>query len=77
MLSENQACELLTPVCTRIAEGLHHMKRRGVNLLNRKYLKRSCNPCNGYVEKHPLYAIENGLSVSVHKKETNNEQIKS
>jgi hypothetical protein len=52
------------------------MKRRGVNLLNRKYLKRSCNACNGYVEKHPLYAIENGLSVSVHKKETNNEQIK-
>jgi len=68
MLDENNLCEMLTPICTKIAEGLHHMKRRGINLLNRKYLKRSCNACNGYVEKHPRWAIENKLLVSVHKK---------
>lgn len=68
MLAQSQVCELNTPDCTRIAEGLHHMKGRGVHLLNRKYLKRACNACNGYVERHPQYALDNGLSVSRHKK---------
>lgn len=69
MLAADDRCEMKTPECTGKAQGLHHMKRRGINLLTRKYLKRSCNPCNGYVEKHPLFAIETGLSISVHKKE--------
>lgn len=67
MLSENNECELKTPVCIQIATCLHHSKRRGVNLLNKKYLKRSCEPCNGFVESHPQYALDNGLSISVHK----------
>jgi hypothetical protein len=69
MLAADPMCEMNTPVCTRKAEGLHHMKRRGVNTLNRKYLKRSCNACNGYVEEHPLWAIENKLSLKVHSKQ--------
>lgn len=68
MLDENNLCEMKTPVCTGIAEGLHHMKRRGVNLMNRKYLKRSCNACNGWAEKNPLKALELGISVKVHTK---------
>lgn len=69
MLAVDDRCELGTPVCTKIATGLHHMKRRGVNLLNRKYLKRACNACNGWVEKNPKQALELGMSVLVHKKE--------
>lgn len=67
MLTESNRCELSTPVCVQIANGLHHKKRRGANLLNKKYLMRACNPCNTYVEQFPLYAIEKELSVSVHK----------
>lgn len=67
MLLENDRCELNTPVCTGAAQGLHHQKRRGSNYLNRKYLLRSCNACNGYVERNPKYAVEHGLSLSVHK----------
>lgn len=65
-LAENPLCEMTTPACTRIAEGLHHMKGRGANLLDEKYLLRSCNACNLYVELHPLWAIEKGLSISKH-----------
>lgn len=68
MLAENPYCELVTPECTGIAQGLHHMKGRGVHLLTRKFLKRACNACNGYVERHPAYALEKGLSVSRHTK---------
>lgn len=69
MLAIDIKCELHTPECTGTAQGLHHMKKRGSNLLNRKYLKRACNACNGYVERHPQYAIEKGLSVSKFTKE--------
>lgn len=68
MLSENPFCEMRTPVCTNLAQGLHHMKKRGDNYLNKEYLKRSCNPCNLYVEEHPLYALEKGLSLRRHSK---------
>lgn len=68
MLAESPYCELSTPDCTGIAQGLHHMKGRGIHLMNRKYLKRACNGCNGYVERHPQYAMDRGLSVSRHKK---------
>lgn len=64
MLAADPYCELRTPACTQKAQGLHHMKGRGKYLLVRKYLKRACNACNGYVENHPQYALEHGLSVS-------------
>lgn len=67
MFAEDNRCELRTPACTGTAQGLHHTKRRGVNLLNKKYLLRACNACNGFVEADPQYALDNGLSVSVHK----------
>lgn len=69
MLAISNRCELATPDCTGTAQGLHHMKGRGANLLVRKFLKRACNACNGYVERHPAYALEHGLSVSRHQKE--------
>lgn len=70
MLAESNVCELKTPVCTKIAQGLHHTKRRGALLLVKKYLKRSCNACNGWVERFPVEALKQGLSVSVHKIES-------
>lgn len=69
MLAESPYCELQTSDCTGVAEGGHHMKGRGVNLLVRKWIKRACNACNRYVETHPHYALANGLSVSRHARE--------
>jgi hypothetical protein len=68
MKAESDLCELKVPgVCTGKMEGLHHQKKRGANYLNRKYLRRACNACNGWCESHPLEAIEMGLSISKHK----------
>lgn len=64
MMAESDRCELSTPVCIIKAQGLHHMKKRGKNLLNKEFLKRACNPCNLFLEENPLYAIEKGLSLS-------------
>lgn len=69
MAAVSNKCEIKSPVCTKIMEGLHHMKKRGANYLNKKFLKRSCNPCNHYIEEHPGWAKENGHSVSKFKKE--------
>lgn len=65
MSAESDDCELRVPgVCTGTMQGLHHQKKRGSNYLNRKYLKRACNACNGWCESHPLEAVEMGLSIS-------------
>lgn len=67
MLKESNLCEIQSVVCTKKATGLQHAKRRGVNLLNKKYLIRCCDPCNGYCEQHPQWALDNGFAISVHK----------
>lgn len=67
MLAEDDSCELRTPECTGQAQGLHHKKKRGSNYLNKKYLARACNACNGWCESHPLEAVEMGLLISNHK----------
>lgn len=65
MFASGKDCQLRVPgVCENIAQGLHHMKKRGANYLNKKYLKRACNACNRWAEKHPKEAIENGVSIS-------------
>ena len=68
MLEQDDRCQLNTPVCSLKAQGLHHQKRRGSNLLNRKYLLRACNLCNTFLENNVKYSLENGLSILVHKK---------
>lgn len=69
MLKENPNCEIKETGCTKIATGLHHMKKRTpATLLDKRFLKRSCNNCNLYVELHPLEAIEKGHSISKFKK---------
>jgi hypothetical protein len=69
---QSKNCEIKSPVCTKRAEGLHHMKKRGAELLNKKYLKRSCNPCNQYLEEHPNWGKEKGFIISKHQVETSN-----
>lgn len=69
MLEESSVCEMKTPVCTGVATGLQHKKRRGKHLLDKKYLLRSCDACNGWAEEHPLEAIAMGIAVKVHTKE--------
>jgi hypothetical protein len=75
MMAVSDKCEINSPDCTHIAQGLHHMKKRGAEYLNKKYLKRSCNACNRYCENHPKWAIVNGHSVSKFKPEENRDKI--
>lgn len=63
--SKSTDCEIKSPVCTHKSQGLHHTKKRTPStLMNKKYLKRSCNACNLYMEEHPDWASEKGLSIS-------------
>jgi len=66
---ENKVCLILSPVCTVKATCVNHKKRRGKNLLNQKYWEPSCFHCNGYIERHPDWALENGHLISVHQVE--------
>lgn len=62
---ESNECELkVQGVCTGFMEGLDHTKKRGKYMLERKYLKRSCNACNGWKELHPLEALRMEISIS-------------
>lgn len=67
LLKQNNQCEVKAPGCTKIAQGMHHVqKRTEKNMLDVKNLVRACNHCNGYIEKHPLWALEQGFSKSKH-----------
>lgn len=69
MLKENPMCEIKEFGCEWKATGLHHQKKRSpATLLDKRYLKRSCNSCNLWCELHPLEAIEKGHSISKFKK---------
>lgn len=64
MLLKSKRCEIHSPVCSKVAQGLHHMRRRGEFLLDKKYLKRACNNCNSYIEQYPEWAIEHGFTLT-------------
>lgn len=64
MLLKSKKCEIHSPVCTKIAQGLHHMKKRGAFLLDKRFLKRSCNNCNSYLENNTDWGIEHGFILS-------------
>lgn len=71
MLAEDDRCAMkVLGVCSGKAVTVQHMKRRGSNMLNKKYLKRSCSPCNLWAESNPVEALAMGIAVSVHKIET-------
>lgn len=65
MLGCNNKCEIKSPVCTGIANGLNHKQKRSPsNLIDIKNLERSCNACNSFVENNVDWAIENGHQIS-------------
>lgn len=51
-------CQLKIPgVCTTVATCVHHVAgRTGKMFLDKKFWKRSCHPCNGWVEDHDAEA---------------------
>ena len=62
---ESNLCEVNSPECTGIMEGMNHIQKRSAkNLLVKKNLTRSCNACNGYIERHPQWAKDNGHFIS-------------
>jgi hypothetical protein len=64
-LTENPICVIQSPDCTGKAQGVNHKKGRiGKNLMDKSTWEPSCNPCNVYIEDHPLWGIENGHKVS-------------
>jgi hypothetical protein len=57
-------CEIRSPVCTGHTQGVHHKKGRGQYLLAKEFWAGACNPCNVYIEDHPVWAREHGHKLS-------------
>jgi len=58
-------CVVKSPDCTGYAQGKNHkQKRTEKNLMEDENLEDCCNACNGYIERHPAWAKENGHWVS-------------
>lgn len=62
--AQSNKCEIHSPVCSKIMEGLHHLKKRGEFLMDKRFLKRSCNACNSFLEANTDWGIENGFILS-------------
>lgn len=61
----NPQCKIMAPGgCTGKTQGVHHRKGRGRYLLDESTWIPACNYCNGYVEAHPAWAVENGFKES-------------
>ena len=69
--ARGKPCEVASPVCTRVAEGLHHVLSRGAagGLEAAERLGAtldSCNACNEYVEREGrAWAVERGLRMTL------------
>ena len=55
-------CAALTG-CTNISTDIHHKKGRGLYHNDPTTWLSSCRTCHDWIEKHPLEAIELGLSI--------------
>lgn len=72
-LKENPLCQINCPECVQgphPATVVHHMKKRGSNLLVVSTWKASCRVANLYVEKFPKWALDNGHIYERHVKDT-------
>lgn len=72
-MKEFPECQLkVDEHCTVVATELHHQKgREGKLLLEKKFFRSGCKPCHDRITEKSKQAIENGQSVSRHKKEDN------
>ena len=57
---ENENCAIRSPRCTGRTEGVHHVRGRGIYLLDKTTWKPACNACNLYVEDNHKWAVDNG-----------------
>lgn len=59
-------CKIRSPDCSGLSQGMHHLEGKETieKLLNTDKMVSCCNPCNGYVEKHPKWAEERGFKLS-------------
>lgn len=58
------ACQIRSEVCTGLANGLHHLKKKsqgGEDTHENTIL--ACNPCNTYIEDHPAWALAHGFTI--------------
>lgn len=64
-IATHPKCAIISPVCTRDAQHVHHTKGRiGEQLLKEQDWLPACDACNGYVEQHDAWARENGFKQS-------------
>jgi hypothetical protein len=63
-LKDGDLCEMKTPACTAMAVCIHHVRGRVLNLMNKKTWKKSCQPCNDWVEANHAKAEKMGLKKS-------------
>lgn len=62
-------CRIKSPVCTKIATIVHHMKgRTPAMIMDEEFWCEACPMCNLYVEEHPQWAMEKGFKISRHAK---------
>lgn len=70
-VKKDPRCKIKSPVCTGKAQGLHHLQKRSPkNLTNPKNQVSACNACNLYIEENPIWARNNGFTISRFKKTT-------
>lgn len=64
MVGKNTPCKVNSPVCTKKAQGFHHLAGRLGKLLTDKKKVPCCNACNQFIEKNDAWARANGWKTS-------------
>lgn len=65
MVQKNTPCKVQSPICTKIAQGFHHLAGRlGTLLTDKKKKVPCCNACNTFIEKNDAWARSNGWKES-------------
>jgi len=68
-INKDDRCKIKSEVCTGKAEGLDHLQKRSPsNMTKEDNLIQCCNACNLYKELNPVWATNNGFSISRFKK---------
>ena len=64
-LKTRSFCRIKSPVCTKVASVVHHLKGRTPDLiLDETYFCEACPECNAFVESNDAWARERGFKLS-------------
>jgi hypothetical protein len=67
MVEANTPCNVNSPVCTKVAQGFHHLAGKEGELLTNREKKIPCfNMCNLFIEENHAWARANGFKLSRH-----------